>query len=324
VRAQHLGAALLASAVVAAATPDRAAAWGNRGHEIVAMVAYQDLAKDAAVQQKMVTILKKHPHLKEHLTKGLPDGVPADEWMVRRAATWPDFARDYPKYHRPTWHYVNTPFLLAPDKKLQEAVEKKFSSVKENHGDILIAFPDSRRMVRDGKTDAEDRAVRLCWVLHLAGDIHQPLHAAALCTKELPGGDRGGNAVWVRRGPGRFPTTLHSYWDHVPDGEPANAAEAAKLIRMETDFTAKERQVGDIGAWADESFELARTAAYRFNGEVIQFALDVDGGDPPSNVPVVATDHEGYEKAAARVARKRMLLAGLRLADVLRADLGAP
>lgn len=309
---------------VAVLAPGSARAWGNRGHEIVAMIAYQDLADSPGTQKKLHDLLKSHPQYDDYLAKNPPAGVPLDEWVVRRAATWPDAARDDPAYHRPTWHYVNKPFLLdpTPAASLLAAVEKKFASTKENHGDLLIAYPDCRRVVRERAGPKPAQAVRVCWVFHLAGDAHQPLHAVTLCTKQLPGGDRGGNLTWVRRKPGLFPTSLHSYWDHLPDAEAKNPAEAAKVIRMETDFTAKERQVGEVGAWADEGYELARTKAYRFNGAPIRFALDTDGGDPPSDVPVVADDFEGYQMQAERVARKRMLLAGLRLADALRTDLG--
>jgi hypothetical protein len=320
VRATHVWVGLLAAAAVAAVDARPAAAWGSRGHQIVGVMAYQELAGTPS-QAKVHELLKSHPHYAEYLSADKPDGVALDDWVAMRAATWSDWVRSKPAFHRPTWHYVNKPFLLAPTSTLRAAVEKKFSSTKENHGDLLVAFPDCRRLVRDTTAPEADRAVRLCWVFHLAGDIHQPLHAVALCTPELPGGDLGGNRVWVRRRPTLNPTTLHSLWDNLPTAEGSDPVEVARTIRMTEEFTAAERQTGDVGAWAEESFDHAAASAYRYLGQPIQFALDADGGDPPSDVPVIAPDFTGYETAARAVARKRMLLAGLRLAEALKADL---
>lgn len=320
-RATRLWVGLLAAAGAAVLAPGDARAWGSRGHQIVGVMAYQELAEDAATQARVIALLKAHPHYDEYLAAGKPDDVALDDWVAMRAATWSDWVRTKPAYHRPTWHYVNKPFLLDPTPALRIAVEKKFSSTKENHGDILVAYPDCRRGVRDTAATEAERAVRLCWVFHLAGDVHQPLHAVALCTPELPGGDLGGNRVWVRRKPGLNPTNLHTLWDHLPDHEGPDPVAVARTIRMTEEFTAAERQVRDVGAWAEESYDHAAASAYRYLGQPIRFALDPDGGDPPSDVPVVVQDFEGYEQAARRVARKRLLLAGLRLADALKADL---
>ena len=42
--------------------------------------------------------------------------------------------------------------------------------------------------------DVTNRAIALCWYLHLMGDVHQPLHCATWFSPEFPGknGDSGG------------------------------------------------------------------------------------------------------------------------------------
>lgn len=315
----------LVAALLAVAFPGRAAAWGDHGHHVVAAVAYHDLkaAGKLGVIQAVHARLKKHPQYDSHLIAGLPAGADADEWVFRKAAVWPDVARDFPEYHRETWHYVNKPFLLAPTPALRVAVEKAFADRTANHGDILIAYPDCRRVVRDPDAGDAERAVRLCWVFHLVGDIHQPLHAVALCTPELPAGDRGGNSTYIRPRPGVNGRNLHSHWDNLPQREGADPVAVAQAIRASEDFTAKQRRVSDVGAWAEESYAHAAASVYRFNGQPINFALRT-GAAIPADPPVVATDFNGYETAALRVVRKQLLLAGLRLADALRADLGTP
>jgi hypothetical protein len=307
---------MILSVALLVASTGTARAWGNRGHEVVALIAYHELDDAPAVQQQIQNLLKKHPHYETYLSKNPPQGIPLEDCVVMRAATWPDWARDKPRYHRPTWHYVNKPLLIGADAETRLEVEKAFSSRKENHGDVLTAFPDCRRTVRDAAAEEADRAVKLCWVFHLAGDIHQPLHATALCTKDLPAGDQGGNLVRVRRRPGLNPTSLHSLWDHLLDREGADAVAGARDIRMNVAFTAAERKVGDIGAWAEESFDLAKSHAYSFDGVLLDFVIDPEGEAEAPAVP------ENYEKEAVKVARKRAVLAGVRLADVLKADLG--
>jgi hypothetical protein len=320
----HLAAAMLAAVAVALA-PGRAAAWGDHGHQVVAAVAYHDLkaAGKLGVIQAVHARLKTHPQYATHLVAGLPAGADADEWVFRKAANWPDVARDFPEYHRDTWHYVNQPFLLAPTPALRVAVEKAFADNKANHGDLLTAYPDCRRVVRDPDASDAERAVRLCWVFHLVGDIHQPLHAVALCTPELPAGDRGGNSTFIRHRPGAAGRNLHKHWDDLPQLEGADPVAVAQAIRGSEDFTAEQRRVADVGAWAEESYDHAAASVYRFNGQPIRFALRT-GPAVPADPPVVATDFDGYETAARRVVRKRLLLAGLRLADALRADFGGP
>jgi len=324
VKPYHLGAALLAAAAVAA-TPGRAAAWGAHGHHVVAAVAYHDLkaAGELGVIQAVHDRLKKHPHYDSHLIAGLPPGADKAEWVFRKAAVWADEVRPLPEYHRDTWHYVNQPFLLTPTPALRVAVEKAFADNKANHGDLLTAYPDCRRVVRDPDASDAERAVRLCWVFHLVGDIHQPLHAVALCTPELPAGDRGGNSTFIRHRPGADGRNLHKHWDDLPEREGADPVAVAQAVRASEDFTAKERRVSDVGAWAEESYDHAASSVYRFNGQPIRFALRT-GPAVPADPPVVATDFEGYETAARRVVRKRLLLAGLRLSDALRADVGGP
>lgn len=61
----------------------------------------------------------------------------------------------------------------------------------------------------DERTDSE-KAVHQCWVLHLVGDAHQPLHSSALVSRTtFPDGDRGGNLIKVGS------SNLQSLWDRL-------------------------------------------------------------------------------------------------------------
>ena len=62
---------------------------------------------------------------------------------------------------------------------------------------------------------AANKAVVLCWIFHLVGDVHQPLHVVSMFTPELPDGDRGGNLIFVRPRPDSPPMRLHAFWDNA-------------------------------------------------------------------------------------------------------------
>ena len=67
---------------------------------------------------------------------------------------------------------------------------------------ILSALTENERRVKS-QVAADQRAIALEWLLHLVGDIHQPLHTVQLFTREYPHGDRGGNEVCIRLASGR-------------------------------------------------------------------------------------------------------------------------
>src|SRR5262249_54451635 len=77
--------------------------------------------------------------------------------------------------------------------------------------DALFAIAKSEAALSNRKTSAEDRAIYLSWLIHLVGDLHQPLHCASLVNSTYPKGDRGGNDFFVK--PEDRPINLHSFWD---------------------------------------------------------------------------------------------------------------
>ncbi len=91
-------------------------------------------------------------------------------------------------------------------------------------------------------------------------------------------------------------------------------------IRMNVEISDAERRSPDVGQWAEESFELARDHAYLPGGKLVSYVLDPDPKDkhPPADAPKLSKE---YEDQALAVARKRIRLAGARLAEILKADL---
>lgn len=163
---------LIALAVVVAALPSPAMAWGKTGHRVVAAIADHHLSGLARA------------HIREILgVENLPE-----------AANWPDEMRSDPhpfwqKTSSP-WHYV-TVGGMTYDRAPPE-------------GDALGALHFFRKMVLDPNTSLEHRQLALRFIVHIIGDLHQPLHNGRP-------GDRGGNNVkvkWFGRD-----SNLHAVWD---------------------------------------------------------------------------------------------------------------
>jgi hypothetical protein len=163
---------LIAVAAVAAALPSPALGWGKTGHRLVGAVADQYLSGLARA------------HVKQIL------GVET----LDEASTWPDEMKSNPDpfWQRTAspWHYVTVggfAYDHAPDE-----------------GDAMTALERYSGVLRDPNASREDKQTALRFIVHIVGDLHQPLHAGKP-------GDRGGNDVkvtWFGR-----PTNLHAVWD---------------------------------------------------------------------------------------------------------------
>jgi hypothetical protein len=318
--------ALVAAALPGVATPP-AGAWHDRGHMTVALIAYRQL--DDGQKKKVQSILKGHPHFGEFLSASRPADAPRDEWAVMRAAVWPDWVKQHHKeYSKPRHHYVNLPVkrLGGASEELAKTIEKNIAELsdKPSAGQILTVLPERLKEVGGDATPAKQRAVALCWVLHLVGDIHQPLHAASLFTKDSPEGDHGGNASYVPWH-GR-PENLHSVWDGVvgwdefrsPLLTPYGVVDLmARDFQKRDEVTAEERGVTKVGEWASESRDLAEKEAYSFGGAPLKVAFNFDRHHHLSAAEMTPLP-DGYAKRARGVAEKRVALAGHRLADRLK------
>lgn len=65
--------------------------------------------------------------------------------------------------------------------------------------------------VNINKTTAE-RALFARYLVHIVGDIHQPLHSVAMFNETFPSGDRGGNSIKIVLLNGTT-QNLHAFWD---------------------------------------------------------------------------------------------------------------
>jgi S1/P1 Nuclease len=183
---------------------------------------------------------------------------------------------------------------------------------------ILTALAENETVVKN-ENDAARKAIALTWLFHLVGDIHLPLHTAQLFTVEYPHGDRGGNEICVRMTQAGQPMDLHRFWDGV-------ITSSSNLTRLRNEATAlrnrQEFQRGqltelvktDFESWAKESFEIATKFAYRNDGRI---GSPKGGNKDCRDVQAAPMLPAGYAISASRIADRRIILAGYRLADLL-------
>ncbi len=325
-----LGGATLGALALA---PAPARAWDDVGHMAVAIIAWRHMTP--AARERAVALLRGAPP-DAGLAQLRPNAGGPEERdlaLFARAATWPDLVRDrrdyarYKAYHRTTWHYLSAYWRAGP-RGAPEAV----TGLPVDAQNVAERIPVLRVVAADPSQRAESRAVALAWVLHLVGDVHQPLHTSSRVTPEHPAGDRGGNLVKLGS------TNLHSVWDDLfdvvrvgvrPDdpgrgrrssrgargrgrsgvGGDARLARAADVADQVAAATPIDRVMPDVvegrvGVWVAEGTRLAQTAAYTPDL--------VDGGAVPP----------GYRDRARRAAAPQLALAGYRLASLLNAALG--
>ena len=332
--------------------PRPAQAWHKEGHMAVALIAYRKL--DEGDQKKVLAVLKEHPHYAVYLAAEKPVDAPLDEWVVMRASDWPDWiksprsagpagAKIKTQFGHSNWHFADKAILRLDDASPEEK-EQITQNSKKNGGEVLSVLPilldgvagkpvdvKLNKFVLAAKTEttltnAEARAIALCWILHLVGDIHQPLHAASMFSKDLPKGDAGGNDFlvhWQKRA-----VDLHSIWDGAfgwDDLQGPNDSEYTVVNALVRDLGSRIKptdaavQEMSLAAWADESFALAKSKAYLLTddgkmlpGVFVGFHEHKPHASEISPLPV------GYARIVQDTAEQRVTLAGLRLGTVLK------
>lgn len=329
------------AAMFFALLPNPVAAWNSIGHMAVGKLAHDQLGDGQ--KAALFALLQKHPHFQRYLAADRPADVSEVEWVIVRSGIWPDWVRprkqdtrgaDVTRYHRGEEHYINVPLI---DPKDQDAFAGK-TLINPDVTNIVGALKQRCNDLQTKTAAAEDRAVAACWIFHLVGDIHQPLHNVAYFSsaKEFLKGDLGGNLFGIRVN-GRK-VKLHAYWDDLL-GEDANYADdsaehqakifqdaltvAATLrnLQLAADVQEKLAQNKTIASWSKESYELAKTIAYQKS----------DGSGILERVPVkfnaaIADDApeagDAYSRAARATAEIRVVLAGRRLAERMTLLLG--
>jgi hypothetical protein len=302
-------------------------AWNAPGHMTVALLAWRQLSDSQ--KQQIGELLKHHPHYQKYLLAKLPEGVNESEWAFMKAATWPDWVRppfpgmiDPPqdpavtrKYHQPSWHYI-TLFYVNP----ADIGKVKLTDLQpREEPNILTAIDQAMKELADSKTTDEQKAIELAWLLHLIGDLHQPLHTCSMVSLTYPQSDRGGNEQTLRAG--SHVTRLHSFWDECLGTSEDYVALAFIADSIQHDPRLDPSRLPLVEhntpeSWMMESNADAVAFAYLGGRLPTTRTSDVEKTHKakPEDVPPLPT---AYEANAHDLCHQRAALAGYRLAAKL-------
>ena len=236
---------------------EEAPEWGQIGHRVVGHIADGMLSKKA---RKNVKRVLGHETLAE-------------------VSTWMDEVRSDPAFdYAAPWHYTTI-----PDGETYETAEKA------QNGDVIWAIEKIIKELKQGNLSTEQEATNLKFLVHLVGDIHQPLHVGN-------GTDRGGNDTKVKWFGAN--TNLHSVWDsRMIDGRQYSYTELARRVNHTTKKEIKKLQKASVRDWAKESMGY-RNQAYE-------------------DIPETGRLSYRYGYVNFPLVEQRLMEAGIRLAGVI-------
>jgi hypothetical protein len=296
-----------------------ARAFGDAGHQAIALVAQSRLDTRAAREVERLLALDA-----DGLT--MRDGGSTADSLARQA-TWADYYRDSQRAlgkppertHSYSWHFVNIALrggnldaACAGFPALPAGVAASDGPDPDCIVDKIEQF--ATELGAPATSDAE-KLLALKYLLHLVGDLHQPLHVS-------DDNDRGGNSKSASV-PGAPPAPLHLHWDTtfveaIGASAVARASKPRAIVAALPEPSADEKARWlarpQVRAWALESFQLAKDEVY---GRLPQPTLVGDA--------VVYQLDARYAANASRVAAGQINRAGYRLAALLNAALaGTP
>lgn len=248
-----------------------AAAWGPLGHRTIAVLAETNLT----------------PAAREFVAQRLGNVSMAD------VASWADSVTRDPRYPASIWYH----FEKIPDGTSYLANLREMPEAQRNKGGVVTAILVADRTLRDGRASSADQRSALKFLIHLVGDVHQPLHTGRPA-------DKGGVNIkldWFGE-----PMSLHRVWDSgmmltghrdlFPPGMSRRTAGKAYADYLQKKFSRKPIDAGmDVVGWLNESLAI-RPYVYE---------------------PGYRQDQERYQARHLAQIDARIYAAGLRLARML-------
>ncbi|MDQ6664291.1 MAG: S1/P1 nuclease [Acidobacteriota bacterium] len=297
---------------VAACAP--ASAWWCEGHEVIALIAENHLMP--AAKTAVFDLLRNQP-IDPALPRFCKDRPPDP---MADASTWAD---DVKRIEQTAfWHFMDIPLGLKhgdPERYCHPVGPSMNGG--ERSGCILSALRYNLDIVRNGKESDFERAKALRYLIHLTGDLHQPLHTTA-------DNDMGGNCVPIQFFSEPKPANLHGVWDGmILNRELAtrdlNLAQYAQDLEQRFQDRAAEwtKRGVEFDKWAWEGHKIAQKTTY---GD-LHPKIPVEPYDPRANCKVEAqrfgalhfkVDDE-YQAEAEPVVDEQIAKAAYRLAEML-------
>ena len=192
--------------------------WGPTGHRVVGAIADTYLKKKT--KRKINALLHRQSLA---FTSTFADEIKSD--------------KRYKEFY--TWHYINMPFEVTYE-----------DSEKNPEGDLVSGIAFCKKIIKDDNASQDDKAFYLKMLIHLIGDLHQPMHVGRA-------EDRGGNDIkvqWQYKD-----TNLHSVWDSkMIDAYDMSYTELANNADYLTKEDVKKLQEGTVIDWVNETHQLSK------------------------------------------------------------------
>ncbi|WP_114954085.1 S1/P1 nuclease [Sphingosinicella terrae] len=273
----------LSALIVLLFLPSPALAWWDYGHETVARIAEAEIRP--ATRARIRALLAR---------SALLDTPTCAAATMAEASTWPDCVKELGDRfsYAASWHYQNVDVCRPFD---QEA------ACRDGHC-VSAQIERNARLLADEAVPVRERVMALAFLIHLVGDLHQPLHSGDR-------GDLGGNRLRVAYGLIEGRTNLHLAWDGYL-GERAistPAAGAAGILSELSPLQKSAMRTGSLEDWARESWRASRDFAYAS-------VLGDPCGEVPEERPVI---DEAMTRRLIPIVRLQAARGGLRLARML-------
>ncbi|MFK8013425.1 MAG: S1/P1 nuclease [Marinicellaceae bacterium] len=213
----------------------QAFSWGQTGHRVTGAIAEHYLTDEARTAINKILI---NEDLAEASTF-------ADEMRSNPDKFWQETANP--------WHYVN----------VYEG--KTYDQMKiPKEGDSVTALEYFSQQLKSNKTQFKDKQIALRFIIHIVGDLHQPLHSGT-------DKDHGGNKIKVKFFSEE--SNLHKVWDEdLIDKQKLSYTEwAFKLQRKISLEQSQEWMEIDPKVWIAESVEIRKNI---YPGSDIELSWD--------------------------------------------------
>lgn len=288
-------------------------AWDDAGHKLTAYIAWERMSPQArAAAVKILLSAPEDADLSVFLLQDSRSEEARQREFFMIASTWADIVRDrdfkirYKKYHQGNWHYADTFWKQTNGKaEILENFDKETGKAVEK----LYEF---EKTLKDASSSSADKAIALAWIMHIVGDIHQPLHTSARVTELEPKGDQGGNLfeLMPKETPRENRVNLHWYWDSIIGRNISRKNDEcdsdylpviAHKITKKYPFSKIQNnlKLDRFNDWQEESFKRATTEV---------FSPILVRNQMPS---------EKYKKLAFEVSQQQIAVAGYRLGEML-------
>lgn len=249
--------------------------WNTSGHKLIAQIACNQL------NRQTLAIYNKY-------NKAV-DTTYASRSLIY-AAPWLDNRSSLENANLLPLHYIDIPFSrdetpLAPVDSLN----------------AVLAIRQAIKVLQDPAPSDYNKGYNLRILLHVVGDIHQPMHAVSEFSKKYPTGDKGGNLFRLSANP--VAHNLHAYWDKAAGlltgaNKHKKSALMRRARRIEKLWPCSSSADLNPQHWAKESHNLA-----------VKYAYSIRPGTKPD---------KKYQQLVKSISKQQLALAGCRLAALLK------